>query len=58
MSESPLLLLQQLCCISGGGGSSQMDAGVLGVCINEDQPVGTLEVDFMVHMHSATWFLW
>ena len=40
------MLLQH---ISGGGGSSRMDAGVLGVCINEDQPVGTLEVDCMVH---------
>ena len=30
-----------------------MDAGILGVCINEDQPVTPQEVDCMVHMHSA-----
>ena len=35
-----------------------MDAGVLRVCINEDQPVGSQEVDGMVNMHSAPWPLW
>ena len=52
------ILFQQLCGGLGGGGGSGMDAGVLRVCINEDQPVGSQEVDGMVNMHSAPWPLW
>ena len=49
------ILFQQLCGGLGGGGGSGMDAGVLRVCINEDQPVGPQEVDGMVNMHCAPW---
>ena len=52
------IVFQQLHGGLGGGGGSRMDAGVLRVCINEDQPVGPHEVDGMVNMHSAPWLLW
>ena len=45
------ILFQQLCGGLGGDGGSRMDAGVLRVCINEDQPVGLQEVDGMVNMY-------
>ena len=43
----------------GGSGCSRVDARVhvLRVCINNHQLVGPHEVDGVINMHSAPWFL-
>ena len=45
--------------VLGGSGYSRVDARVhvLRVCIDNHQPVGPQEVDGVINMHSAPWFL-